>query len=153
MSTTSQSTVSNRNDVKISCRSKKDKRWIKWMEAGHRLGCHQKPERSFFIGKYQMPVCARCTGVFIGYIIAIATLIFSKPKETIRQKIAVTGSLAMLTDWSLQAFKIRESTNTRRLATGIAGGFGIMSLWVDLLKWIARSLCHRNANSKRKQAN
>ncbi|MGG7175281.1 DUF2085 domain-containing protein [Clostridium neonatale] len=25
-------------------------------------GCHQLPDRSFFIRSYQFPICARCTG-------------------------------------------------------------------------------------------
>jgi uncharacterized membrane protein len=28
--------------------------------------CHQQPERSFFIGAHQLPVCARCTGLYVG---------------------------------------------------------------------------------------
>ena len=27
--------------------------------------CHQRPERSFFIDGAQMPVCARCTGLYL----------------------------------------------------------------------------------------
>ena len=29
------------------------------------LICHQKPERSFFIDGQQLPVCARCTGLYL----------------------------------------------------------------------------------------
>jgi uncharacterized membrane protein len=28
--------------------------------------CHQMPERSFFIDGRQLPVCARCTGLYLG---------------------------------------------------------------------------------------
>jgi uncharacterized membrane protein len=28
--------------------------------------CHQRPERSFFLWAHQMPVCARCTGIYAG---------------------------------------------------------------------------------------
>ena len=31
--------------------------------------CHQRPERSFFIGKYQFPFCARCSGILFGVLI------------------------------------------------------------------------------------
>jgi uncharacterized membrane protein len=27
--------------------------------------CHQRPERSFFIEGHQLPVCARCTGLYL----------------------------------------------------------------------------------------
>ena len=36
--------------------NKKDKKWISMMEYGHRLGCHQMSERSFFYKGYQFPV-------------------------------------------------------------------------------------------------
>jgi uncharacterized membrane protein len=29
------------------------------------LICHQKPERSFFLDGHQLPVCARCTGLYL----------------------------------------------------------------------------------------
>lgn len=117
-----------------------DQTWIKWMEWGHRLGCHQKPERSFFIKGYQMPVCARCTGVFFGYLLAILYLPFGKKNKKWNKMIAFVGSLIMLTDWSLQALKIKESTNKRRLLTGIAGGFGIMIAWICLIKELIKKI-------------
>jgi uncharacterized membrane protein len=30
--------------------------------------CHQLPERSFFLDGHQLPVCARCTGLYLGAI-------------------------------------------------------------------------------------
>lgn len=46
--------------------------WLKLMKMGARLGCHQRPDRSFFYKGYQFPVCARCTGLFVGYFVGIA---------------------------------------------------------------------------------
>jgi uncharacterized membrane protein len=31
-----------------------------------RIVCHQRPERSFFLWAVQMPVCARCAGIYVG---------------------------------------------------------------------------------------
>ena len=36
--------------------------------------CHQRPERSFFLWAHQMPVCARCTGIYAGA--ALGALVF-----------------------------------------------------------------------------
>ena len=33
--------------------------------------CHQKPERSFFWGDQQFPVCARCTGLYVSGAIGL----------------------------------------------------------------------------------
>ncbi|MDF2589909.1 MAG: hypothetical protein K0S41_3750 [Anaerocolumna sp.] len=106
--------------------------WCKCMELGERTGCHQLPERSFFIKGYQMPVCARCTGVILGYIIAIPIYIICGFK----MKLSIVGCFVMLMDWFLQQVKIKSSTNKRRLITGILGGFGIMTLQINLIRKI-----------------
>ena len=100
----------------------KEKKWISFMEYGHRLGCHQMPERSFFIYGYQLPVCARCTGVILGEIVAIVLLLLNI-------KINIVICFVLLTtmgiDWFIQYIKILQSTNFRRLITGTLGGVGL----------------------------
>ena len=105
--------------------TKHDELWLKLMAIGCHSGCHQMPERSFFIKGYQFPVCARCTGVLIGYISALISCFF------VRQNIfiSIACCLVMLVDWLLQRLKIKSSTNPRRLVTGIIGGFGVMSIY------------------------
>jgi uncharacterized membrane protein len=36
------------------------------------LVCHQKPERSFHLWAAQLPVCARCTGIYLGAVFGLA---------------------------------------------------------------------------------
>jgi uncharacterized membrane protein len=112
--------------------------WRKFMTLGEHTGCHQLPERSFFINGYQLPVCARCTGVILGYLAALPGIWYNK----INSSFSVFGCLIMLTDWGLQALTIRPSTNKRRLITGILGGYGIMTLQLALLKKIIKLLQH-----------
>ena len=107
----------------------RDELWIKCMEFGKKLGCHQMPERSFFIKGYQFPVCARCTGVIISYFLAL--ILFKKYKVPWQLCIIMAG--IMLTDWSLQYFGIKESTNSRRFVTGLIGGFGLTTLKLRVL--------------------
>lgn len=106
----------------------KDRIWLKAMEIGERCGCHQLPERSFFIGGYQFPVCARCTGVLAGYIFGMIWGV----KHKIPMKAALVSCGITLADWSLQRMDILKSTNRRRLVTGFLGGIGQAAayLWV-----------------------
>jgi uncharacterized membrane protein len=35
--------------------------------------CHQRPERSFHLAGAQLPVCARCTGLYLGAALGLLT--------------------------------------------------------------------------------
>lgn len=35
------------------------------------LICHQRPERSFVWGVHQLPVCARCTGIYLSGLLGL----------------------------------------------------------------------------------
>lgn len=104
--------------------------WLKAMEYGARCGCHQRADRSFFIEQWQFPVCARCTGVMIGHIIGFPLGM----KSRVSPWAAACLCEVMLADWVLQAVGIRESTNGRRLVTGIVGGIGTAVLYAMTLK-------------------
>lgn len=98
----------------------------------HRAGCHQRADRSFFYKNYQFPMCARCTGVMIGYLIAIPIYFI----YTFDAGIYISLCAVMFLDWYIQYLKIKTSTNIRRLISGILGGFGLMSLELAVLEFI-----------------
>ncbi len=42
--------------------------------------CHQRPERSFHVWGEQMPVCARCAGLYLGAAIVALHVLMTLPK-------------------------------------------------------------------------
>jgi len=87
--------------------------------------CHGKPERSFFWKGRQFPVCARCTGIYLGYL-SYPLFIF----DIVYLNLFLTLVLILpsFIDGLSQAFNNRESTNILRVLTGFFAGVGLMSL-------------------------
>lgn len=111
-------------------KSGRDSIYQKLMSIGKISGCHQIPDRSFFIKGKQFPICARCTGVLVGNIMAcIGFFLFVPPLE-----FCVIGCAVMFVDWYIQYIKILKSTNTRRLITGIIGGYSLATLYCLLIR-------------------
>ena len=106
----------------IKERSEQD-RWLTLMRIGAFAGCHQMANRSFFYKNYQFPVCARCTGVLIGYATALISIQVCLPSF----QVGSIFCMIMFSDWFVQYMKIKESNNIRRLITGILGGYGLIS--------------------------
>lgn len=102
-----------------------DKIWWTLMRLGTYSGCHQRPDRSFSIGLYQFPICARCTGVLIGQLTG---LVLACKKVRLPTLGSLCLMLTLFLDWFLQYYKGRESTNTRRVLTGFLGGLGYIQI-------------------------
>lgn len=83
-------------------------------------------------GKWSLRVCARCTGVVLGFtsfitLVTLLTITFTLPIELlILSSIALT--LPAITDWLTQSWGLRESTNALRLLTGMGEGAGVALL-------------------------
>ncbi|MBV1754233.1 MAG: DUF2085 domain-containing protein, partial [Methanobacterium sp.] len=83
------------------------------------LICHGIPERSFKIKGHMLPVCARCTGLYLGsfsYILLLVTFNwgFSLP-------VFITGIILIIptfTDGITQICGVRTSNNTLRFLSG-----------------------------------
>lgn len=99
--------------------------------------CHRKPERSFFWRGKQFPVCARCTGIHIGYL-SFPFFLFG----VFELNLWVTFALLLPTyvDGVTQAFMNRESTNWLRVSTGFLAGIGVMSLVHLVGQWIGNTI-------------
>lgn len=95
---------------------------------GDHSGCHQIPDRCFTVKGYTFPLCARCLGVFFGQSTALLLLPFGIRAGWILA-LALLGLMGL--DWTLQRLAILPSTNPRRLVTGVLGGFGLFSLYIQ----------------------
>ncbi|MEW6009680.1 MAG: DUF2085 domain-containing protein [Euryarchaeota archaeon] len=92
---------------------------------GHII-CHGCPERSFKIKGHPLPVCARCTGIYLGsfsYIIIV--LIFNWGFNLTLFLAGLLLIIPTLGDGITQYFTLRESNNRLRFITGIIGGVGL----------------------------
>ena len=99
--------------------------WIKIMQFGRFMGCHQRADRSFFIKKKQFPVCARCTGVLIGQFLAIILFLLNVRLNVF---IAIGFCGIMFLDWFIQKINVLQSNNIRRVITGLLGGYGYITV-------------------------
>lgn len=106
-------------------------RWQKMMRVGRKVcQCHQLPERSFFFRGMQFPVCARCTGILLGFVIAGPVIsVFTRGNMYVSSALV----LLMVLDGLLQLWKIMKSDNIRRLLTGIGFGYGVFSIVLHVI--------------------
>lgn len=120
---------------------KKTSVWIFLMRLGAITGCHQMHQRSLFFKGYQFPVCARCTGLFVGQTAGLA---FCAICHAALFDIKVLGLCAALSvaalgiDGFLQLKKVWVSTNVRRFLTGLFCGFFVSCFLVKVIAGIIK---------------
>ena len=95
-----------------------------------RLMCHGRPERCLELFDVPMPICARCTGIYLGVIAGLFAywlVRFISEKEF--KVIALAGIIPLGIDGLTQLTGLRESTNELRIATGLVAGLAF-GMWV-----------------------
>lgn len=103
------------------------------MKIGEYSGCHQMYERSFVYKGYQFPVCARCTGIFIGQIIGLIFIILGFRINLLWSVLLI---LPMAFDGTIQLIKIKQSNNIRRVITGFVAGIAYINLLLNILRFL-----------------
>lgn len=112
-------------------------RFLHWVGFGL---CHQLPQRSFFGGGIQLPVCARDTGIYIGFVVALTAIALlhrpSRPRgfpspRTWFVLAAFVG--AMVFDGVTSYAGLRATTNDIRLLTGLMAGFAAAAMLAPIL--------------------
>ena len=92
------------------------------------VACHRLPERSFAWRGRQFPVCARCTGILVGWL---AYPLFLFGLAALGPWASLALNVPLLVDGGTQAMGWRTSTNPLRLLTGVLAGVG----QVGLMTW------------------
>ena len=100
--------------------------------------CHQIPERSFFLDGHQMPLCARCSGTYLGAILGFLGLVVAGRRRT--GELPRAAILVMLASFvgimavdgvnSYLSFfpgapHLYEPQNVLRLSTGLLNGLAL----------------------------
>jgi uncharacterized membrane protein len=83
--------------------------------------CHQIPERSFFIASHQFAVCARCTGLYVGFL--AATLCYPQFRslrrtDTPDRTWLLMASAPLVIDFAMGLLGFWQNTHWSRFSTG-----------------------------------
>lgn len=93
--------------------------------------CHQIPDRSFFILGYPLPVCHRCTGIYLGLLLGSLIVIrFVHQSLHVRRTWILAACIPMLIDFALSYSGIWIGNVYSRFFTGLFFGYLISALLV-----------------------
>jgi len=98
---------------------------------GHFI-CHQRPERSFFIGTTQLPVCARCTGLYLGAAVAgpFALALIAPLSSARSRRVLALAALPTAVTWTLEFAGLVPFSNVSRFVAALPLGFA--AAWLVL---------------------
>ena len=99
-----------------------------------RVMCHGRVERSLELFGAPMPICARCTGIYVGVLAGlIGFFLVRAAARRVSERVFRLGGLVLLVPMAIdgltQAAGLRESTNELRIATGVIAGLAF-GLWI-----------------------
>jgi uncharacterized membrane protein len=90
------------------------------------LVCHQLPDRSFHIGASQLPVCARCLGIYAGVAVSMVFWVLSSrvPGSTVpgSRALLIAGAIPTAATVALEWLGMWEPSNVARVFAGLPLG-------------------------------
>ncbi len=115
--------------------------------------CHQIPERSFHLGGIQIPVCARCLGIYLGAAAGASVHVLGAfATESIRWRILtpraarrtfIASAVPTLLTVGLEWSGVWRGTNIVRAFAGVALGIGGALVVMSAVATLHYSACLR----------
>ncbi len=110
--------------------------------------CHQLAERSFSLDSFQMPLCARCLGIHLGFLLSAAFILlcrFARHRGCMLQNLGHMAALGALmvpavVDVSLSYLGVIGSNNFTRAFTGAFFGVALAFILLPLVRSIMHSM-------------
>ena len=99
--------------------------------------CHQIPERSFHLAGFQLPVCARCLGIYAGAAVVAAFVVTRwrssedplRSSSAARRRLAIVAAIPTLVTVVLEMAGVWSPSNLTRAVAGVPLG-GIVAFVV-----------------------
>jgi uncharacterized membrane protein len=132
------------------------------LDKSHAIGyaiCHQLPDRTFLAGDQPLPLCARCTGLYLGFLVGLAgAFLLGRPRAVelpptfiLTILVLFIGAMALDAANSYLAFsptwpQVYPPQNWLRLLTGTLHGVAISAIAypvVNITLWRAESAQRR----------
>ena len=105
------------------------------------LICHQQPERSFHLAAFQLPVCARCFGIYAGAAAGTLAAAWLRPKTTgpnggtrrrmarvlatRRWSVTLAAGVPTMATFALEWIGAWQPSNATRALAGVPLGFAV----------------------------
>jgi uncharacterized membrane protein len=101
--------------------------------------CHQQPARSFVVQGVQMPVCARCFGLYLaGTVGALAGWVGRSGRRISRTRTMImAAALPTAVTWILEATGLVAFGNAARFVAALPLGISAGWVFVQLLRYDA----------------
>lgn len=104
--------------------------------------CHTIESRCFHLGGVPMPICARCTGLYAGFLVGIGLFAaLRKLRESaIPNWLVIALVLPLVADGITQALGLRTSGNELRFLTGLLAGSAGLAWVMNRIELSARTM-------------
>ena len=107
--------------------------------------CHQLPERSFHVGAVQLPVCARCLGIYAGLAVGgLVAVVRRRRMGPDRARIvAAVGAVPTLITVAAEWIGVWQTSNGVRFLAGLPLGAAIACVVIGVLATLHYDECVR----------